>query len=437
MSVKNEQRLACGGAVRDDSNSVSSLPGHVAFLFAIAAGLSVANVYYAHPLLDAVARDFEISHGSVGIVVTAAQMGYALGLFLLVPLGDLVDRRRLIVGQLLTSTLALVAVAFAPNVGVLLASMATVGFLAVVVQTLVAFAATLAADAERGRAVGMVTSGVVIGILLARVVAGLLVDLAGWRAVYLTSALFTLLIAGALFRVLPHHELLGTRSSYGNLLRSVLTLFVEEPILRIRAGIAMLIFAAFSVFWTSLVFHLSAPPFSLSHGATGLFGLAGVGGALAAGRAGGLADRGLANWTTGVGLSLLLASWLPIGLTQRSIPALIVGVILLDLAIQAVHVTNQSLIFTVRPEARSRLVAGYMVFYSLGSGLGSISSTTAYAYAGWTGVSLLGASFSALALVFWAITHHWVPETSTSAPSRRSAPPARRSQPCWTENAGG
>ncbi|MDR3619192.1 MAG: MFS transporter [Paludisphaera borealis] len=431
MSVENVQGLttggdiggpmqsACGRSGRAESATAPSVPGPVVFLFAIAAGLSVANVYYAHPLLDALAREFRISDGSVGIVVTAAQSGYALGLLLLTPLGDLLNRRRLIVGQLLASVLALIAVAFAPNIGVLLAGMATVGFLAVVVQTLVAFAATLAASEERGRVVGSVTSGVVLGILLARVVAGFLVDLAGWRAVYLTSAIFTLIMAGALFRVLPDHERVGLSPSYPRLLRSVFVLFVEEPILRIRAGIAMLIFAAFSAFWTSLVLHLSAPPLSLSHTMTGMFGLAGVAGALAAGRAGRLADRGLANWTTGVGLTLLLASWLLIGLTQRSISALIVGVILLDLAIQAVHVTNQSLIFTVRPEARSRLVAGYMVFYSIGSGLGSISSTAAYSWAGWTGVCLLGAFYSALALAFWALTMRWAPGTSTSDSSSR------------------
>ena len=428
MSVENIRRSITGGnggmrlepargeSVMAESAPAPSLSRSTVLLFAVAAGLSVANVYFAHPLLDALAREFHIGHASVGIVVTATQAGYALGLLFLVPLGDLLDRRRLIVGQLLFSVLALIVVALSPTVGVLVVGMVTVGLLAVVVQTLVAFAATLAAPAERGRVVGTITSGVILGILLARVVAGILVDLAGWRAVYLSSAVVTLLMAGALFRVLPHHEHTGSRPSYPHLLRSVFALFVEEPILRIRAGIAMLIFAAFSVFWTSLVLHLSAPPLSLSHTAIGMFGLAGVAGALAAGRTGHLVDRGLARWTTGIGLSLLLASWLPIGFTQRSLSALIVGVILLDLAIQAVHVTNQSLIFTVRPEARSRLVAGYMVFYSLGSGLGSITSTAAYAEAGWTGVCLLGAAFSALALVFWALTIRFAPGTSASVP---------------------
>ena len=398
-----------------------SPPHHVVILFAIAAGLSVANVYYAHPLLDALAGEFRIGQASVGIVVTAAQAGYALGLLLLVPLGDLLDRSRLIVGQMLLSVLALVSVALAPGVGMLLASMFTVGLLAVVVQTLVAFAASMAPRARRGRAVGTVTGGVVLGILLARVAAGILVDLAGWRAVYLSSALATLMMAGALSRVLPHLERPGPRPSYPQLIRSVFDLFAQEPILRIRAGIAMLIFAAFSVFWTSLVLHLGSPPWSLSHTSIGMFGLVGVAGALAAGRAGQLVDRGFSQWTTGIGLGLLLVSWLPIGFTQRSLSALIVGVILLDLATQAVHVTNQSLIFSVRPEARSRLVAGYMTFYSLGSGLGSITSTAAYARAGWVGVCLLGSAFSSLALVFWALTISRDSATSASVTCARLA----------------
>jgi predicted MFS family arabinose efflux permease len=284
-----------------------------------------------------------------------------------------------------------------------------VGLLAVVVQVLVAFAASLAAPADRGRAVGLVTSGVVIGILLARTIAGLLTDLAGWRTVYYVSATLTLLMAGALFRVLPHREKVKASLSYPQLLRSVFALFIQEPILRIRAVIAMLIFTAFSILWTSLVLPLSAPPLSLSHTVIGSFGLAGVAGALAAARAGHLADRGLGQRTTGIALVILLGSWLPIGFTEHSLLALFVGVIALDFAVQAVHVTNQSMILSVRPESRSRLTAGYMIFYSIGSASGSIASTVVFANAGWIGVCLLGASVSAFALLFWALTRHLTP----------------------------
>ncbi|WP_342479265.1 MFS transporter [Paenibacillus sp. FSL H7-0350] len=376
----------------------------VALLFAITCGLAVANIYYAQPLLDAISSEFGITHSSVGIVITVTQICYALGLLLLVPLGDLLNRRWLITGQMLISVLALIVVGTAPTSMVLFIGIAAVGLLAVVTQTLVAFAATLSAPAERGRTVGMVTSGIVIGILLARTFAGVLTDLAGWRSVYLVSAGLTLIMAGVLFRVLPQSEPRRESLSYPQLLRSLFTLFAQERLLRIRAVLCLLIFAAFSILWTSLVLPLSAPPLSLSHTAIGAFGLAGVTGALAAARAGRLADRGLGQKTTGVALILLLISWLPISYTPHSLLALVIGIIFLDLAVQAVHVTNQSMILNLRPEARSRLTAGYMVFYSIGSATGSIASTSIYAYAGWNGVCLLGAIVSATALIFWALT---------------------------------
>lgn len=386
----------------------SALSRGIVLLFALACGLSVANVYYAQPLLDAMAHDFSIGTASIGIVVTLTQVGYALGLFFIVPLGDLLDRRLLIVAQAFASSAALTVVAFAPNAVVFLAGMIAVGLLAVVVQVLVAFAATLAAEDERGSVVGMVTSGVVIGILSARFVAGVLADLGGWRLVYLTSAILTLVMAGLLYRVLPRHEKGNAAASYLKLLRSVLALFFEEPLLRVRAMLALLIFAAFSVLWTSMVLPLSAAPFALSHTQVGLFGLAGVAGALGARRAGYFADRGLGQWTTGISLALLMLSWIPIALTSVSLWALVAGVILLDLAVQAVHVTNQSMLFAKRPEASSRLVGGYMVFYSIGSGIGSIASTTTYASFGWLGVCILGSAISFVALIFWAVTRRLV-----------------------------
>lgn len=394
----------------EDSKSAPSLSRSVTLLFAVTCGLAVANIYFAQPLLDAISKEYGISHAHIGMIITVTQICYALGLLLLVPLGDLMDRRRLVAGMMLISVLGLFTVGIAPNSIVLLAGMAVVGMFAVVVQVLVSFAATLAAPSDRGRAVGLVTSGVVIGILLARTAAGILSDIGGWRTVYFVSAGLTLFMAIVLCQILPHNEKLKTSISYKQLLRSVFLLFVQEPILRIRAVICLLIFAAFSILWSSLVLPLSAPPLSLSHTVIGLFGLAGVAGALAAARAGHLADRGLGQRTTGVALTILVGSWLPIGFTEHSLWALVVGIIALDLAVQAVHVTNQSMILRVRPEARSRLTAGYMIFYSIGSAAGAISSTSVFAYFGWTGVCLLGASVSAIALLFWMITRRFMPK---------------------------
>ena len=399
-----------------------ALPWHVILLFAAACGLSVANVYSSHPLLDAMARDLAIDTSAVGGVVTVTQVGYALGLVFIVPLGDLLDRRRLVVGQALLSALALTAVGLAPTAAVLLVGLAVVGLLAVVVQVLVAFAATLAAPAERGRVVGTVTSGVVVGILLARFAAGLLADLGGWRSVYLTSAGLTLVTAGLLSRTLPRLAADPATRSYPALIRSVAALFRDEPLLRVRGVLALLIFAAFNVLWAPLVLPLTAPPFSLSHTGVGLFGLAGMAGALGASKAGRLADLGLGQRTTGLALGLMLAAWLPIALLYVSLWVLAAGVVVLDFAIQAVHVTSQSLLLAARPEARSRLVGGYMVFYSVGSAAGAIASTAVYADAGWPGVCGLGAAISLAALVFWWATRG-VGRATTSTGSRRTNGP--------------
>ncbi|MGH0601464.1 MFS transporter [Bacillus mycoides] len=385
-------------------NQQPSMSHALALLFATACGMSVANIYFAQPLLDQLSNEFGINHSIIGVVITITQIFYGLGLLLLVPLGDLLNQRRLIVGQMLLSTTALVIVGTASSSMVLFAGMALVGLLAVVTQTLVAFAATIASPTERGRVVGIVTSGIVIGILLARTFAGILTDIAGWRSVYLFSAALMFLMVFMFIKMLPNVEREVKSLSYPQLIRSVLALFIQERTLRVRSVLAMLIFADFSILWTSLVLPLSTPPIALSHSAIGAFGLVGVAGALAAARAGKLADQGYGQRTTGIALALLLISWLFISYIEQSLIALVIGIVLLDLAVQAIHVTNQTMILPLHTEARSRLTAGYMVFYSIGSAGGSIASTQIYAHFGWGGVSLLGASVSALALLFWAMT---------------------------------
>ncbi|MGW6149324.1 MFS transporter [Bacillus mycoides] len=389
---------------RPNLNQQPSMSHALALLFATACGMSVANIYFAQPLLDQLSNEFSINHSIIGIVITVTQIFYGVGLLLLVPLGDLLNQRRLIVGQMLLSTTALVIVGTASSSMVLFAGMALVGLLAVVTQTLVAFAATIASPTERGRVVGIVTSGIVIGILLARTFAGILTDVAGWRSVYLFSAALMLLMVFMFIKMLPNVEREVKSLSYPQLIRSVLALFIQERTLRVRSVLAMLIFADFSILWTSLVLPLSTPPIALSHSAIGAFGLVGVAGALAAARAGKLADQGYGQRTTGIALALLLISWLFISYIEQSLIALVIGIVLLDLAVQAIHVTNQTMILPLHTEARSRLTAGYMVFYSIGSAGGSIASTQIYAHFGWGGVSLLGASVSAFALLFWAMT---------------------------------
>ncbi|MDR2249552.1 MFS transporter [Acinetobacter sp.] len=384
---------------------LSSMPRGVILLFAIASGASVANVYYAQPLLDILAKDFNVSHASIGGVVTATQIGCALALLFLVPLGDLVNRRRLMALQLLALVSALLVVAFAHSASVLLAGMLAVGLLGTAMtQGLIAYAASAAAPHEQGHVVGTAQSGVFIGLLLARIFSGGISDIAGWRGVYFCAAILMLILALPLWKCLPHLKTRPVNMCYPQLLTSMFKLLRQEKTPQVRGVLALLMFAAFNIFWSALVLPLSAPPYSFSHTVIGAFGLVGAVGALAAARAGHWADRGYAQRTSAIALLILLSAWVPLSLMDYSLWALIIGIVLLDLGGQALHVTNQSMIFRTHPEAHSRLVGLYMLFYAVGSGLGAISTTVTYAYAGWLGVCTLGASVSCLALLFWWIT---------------------------------
>lgn len=388
-----------------DSPPSTSMPRSLVLLFAIASALSVANVYYAQPLLDTLAVDFNISHAAVGGVVTAMQVGSALALLLLVPLGDLVNRRRLMMWQLFALVAALAVVGLAQSASVLLVGMLGVGLLGTAMtQGLIAYAASAAAPHEQGRVVGTAQSGVFMGLLLTWVFSGGISDLAGWRGVYFCSAALMLATALPLWRWLPTLPAATKTMSYSDLIASMLKLLGQERMLQVRGVLALLMFAAFNIFWSALVLPLSAPPYSFSHTIIGSFGLVGAVGALAATRAGQWADRGYAQRTSAVALVLLLLAWWPLSLMEWSLWALVIGIVLLDLGGQALHVTNQSLIFRTRPDAHSRLVGLYMLFYAVGSGLGAIGTTVTYAYAGWQGVCLLGAAVSLLALIFWAMT---------------------------------
>ncbi|MBO1418001.1 MFS transporter, partial [Streptomyces sp. FH025] len=383
-----------------------------AWLLSVACGLAVANVYYSQPLLDLIARDYGIAPATIGLVGTLTQTGYALGLLLIVPLGDRVNRRTLITAQLGLSVLALAAVALAPSAPLMLAAMAAVGALAVVAQVVVAYSASLAAPGDQGRVVGTVTSGIVVGILLARTVAGTIGDLAGWRAVYVVSAIATGAMALAVAAALPseHHRTparTAERTGYLRLVASVFTLFAEERVLRVRAVLALLTFTSITVLLTPMVLPLAAPPFDLSHTQIGLFGLAGAAGALGAGYAGRQADRGRAERTAGIGLSAMLIGWIPAALLPHSLWWLVLAMVVIDYGLQSVHVINQHLLYQVRPEAQSRLTAGYMLLYSAGCGAGAILSTVVYDHGGWTAVCLLGAATSLAALGYWRLaTRH-------------------------------
>ncbi|MEK2403015.1 MFS transporter [Salmonella enterica] len=369
-------------------------------LMSVATGLAVASNYYAQPLLDTIAHHFSLSASSAGFIVTAAQLGYAAGLLFLVPLGDMFESRTLIVSMTLLAAGGMLITASSQSLSMMILGTALTGLFSVVAQILVPLAATLATPATRGKVVGTIMSGLLLGILLARTVAGLLANLGGWRTVFWVASALMALMAVALWRGLPKLKS-DTHLNYPQLLGSVFSLFIHDKLLRTRAMLGCLTFANFSILWTSMAFLLAAPPFSYSEGMIGLFGLAGAAGALGARPAGGFADKGKSHLTTTFGLLLLLLSWLAIWLGHTSVLALIIGILVLDLTVQGVHITNQTVIYRLHPDARNRLTAGYMTSYFIGGAAGSLISASAWQHAGWAGVCLAGVTVALLNLLVW------------------------------------
>ncbi|QLY66443.1 MFS transporter [Enterobacter asburiae] len=374
-------------------------------LMSVATGLAVASNYYAQPLLDTIARAFNLSASSAGFIVTAAQLGYAAGLLFLVPLGDMFERRMLIVSMTLLAAGGMLITASSQSLTMMIVGTALTGLFSVVAQILVPLAATLASPEKRGKVVGTIMSGLLLGILLARTVAGLLASLGGWRTVYWVASVLMVIMALALWRGLPKVKQ-ENHLNYPQLLASVFSLFTQDKLLRTRALLGCFTFANFSILWTSMAFLLAAPPFNYSEGVIGLFGLAGAAGALGARPAGGLADKGKSHLTTSAGLVLLLLSWAAIWYGHISVLALIVGILVLDLTVQGVHITNQTVIYRVKPEARNRLTAGYMTSYFIGGAAGSLISASAWQHAGWSGVCTIGAIVATLNLLVWWRGYH-------------------------------
>ncbi|HEX7133141.1 MAG TPA: MFS transporter [Iamia sp.] len=365
---------------------------------AAATGLAVANLYYAQPLLHTIGDDLGTSEGRTGLVVTAAQVGYATGLALVVPLGDLVARRRLIPTVLGGMAVALVGAAVAPSLPVLALALVVVGLGAVAAQLLVALTAGLAGDGVRGRAVGTVMTGLLLGILLARTVAGSIAGLLGWRAVFVVAAMVAVALAVALARLLPPD---GERDriGYGAVLASTAVLLRDLPELRRSALLGALGFASFSVFWTTVSFHLAAAPFDWGDGAIGLLGLVGAAGALCATLAGRLADRGHAA-PSRIGAALaVVASFGLLWAGQSSVAAIVAGVVVLDVGVQGIQVLNQTIIYELAPEARSRITSAYMTVYFVGGALGSAVGAAAYDAGGWGRACALGLALGTAAVL--------------------------------------
>ena len=334
------------------------------------------------------AESFGVNASSVSLVATATQLGYAAGLLLVVPLGDSFERRRLILITAAGSALALVIVAVSPGFHMLVASSFVLGAISVTPQLLVPYAAGLVAPGNRGKVVGTVMSGLLVGILLSRTVSGYLGAALGWRAIYIVSAVMvvalTILLAWILPKQIPEHA--PRHFHYGRLLGSLLVLVRKEPVLRRHAILGACGFAAFSAFWTTLVFHLQSLPRHYGSATVGLFGLFGAAGALIAPIAGKLADRFEARLVNSSALLLVIVSFVLMGAAGGSLLALAVGVVLMDAGVQGSHISNQTRIYALHPSLRNRLNSVYMVCYFLGGTLGSALGALAWARAGWPGV---------------------------------------------------
>jgi predicted MFS family arabinose efflux permease len=354
-------------------------------LLAFTAGAVVANLYYNQPLLPEIGRSFGLHDGRVGLVSTASQLGYAVGLLFFVPLGDIVERRTLIVILLWCVAASLAASAVAPNFALLAAASFAVGVTTVVPQLVIPFAAGLVDASSRGRIVGRVMGGLLIGILAARVVAGAVGAVAGWRAMFALAAALMVVLAIVLSRALPR-ETERPRVPYPALMRSLITVAREQPVVRDAGAVGALCFLGFSAFWTTLAFRLELPPLHYGSAVAGAFGLVGIVGASAAPLVGRLADRRSPRATVGIGIGIVAASFVLFAIAGSTLAGLVIGVVLLDAGMQAVGVSNQTRIYRLRADLHSRLNTVYMVTYFAGGSIGSAVGVWAWGRWRWTGV---------------------------------------------------
>jgi len=374
-------------------------------LFAVAAGAAIANLYWAQPLLGFIAGDLRAATATAGWLVTATQVGYAVGVLLLVPLGDVLDRRRFVPVMLLTSAGALLLCALAPSIGVLLLALGVLGVTTISGQVLAPLAGDLAGDAHRGRVVGAVGSGTLTGILASRMISGFVAGAAGWRMVFAVAAVVAVLFAVGLYRVIPPLAL-RTRVLYPALIASVGAVVMRERAARWTLVLAATGFAAFTLLWTALTFLLSGPPFRYPVPVIGLFGLAGLAGALTVQHAGRLHDRGWSLAATGVAWVLALGAFVVAAFAGRSVVLVIIVIIMIDVALQGQALLNRARLFAVSHEARSRLNTALGTGNFIGGAIGSAAATALWSAGGWTAVTITGTALCCFALTVWALGRH-------------------------------
>ncbi|GMK48726.1 putative MFS-type transporter YdeR [Paenibacillus glycanilyticus] len=393
MAASNQQTLE------------KNIPAWLTILLATACGMIAANLYYAQPLVGLISSSLGLSAGSAGLIVTLTQIGYVAGLLFIVPMGDIVENRKLVVTALLVTAAALITAALAKQPFLFLTATLVVGLGSVAAQVLVPFASYLASDASRGRVVGNVMSGLLLGIMLARPLSSLVADFLGWHAIFAISAAAIVILAIVLAKVLPVRKPTAA-TNYTALLGSMWRLLRTTPILRRRALYHATLFAAFSLFWTTVPQLLAGPKFHFSQTAIALYALVGVAGAVAAPLAGRLADRGWTRPATAIALITVIVSVLLPLLIQTSSPVgvvvLVIAAILLDAGVSANLVLSQRSIFSLGADIRSRLNGLFMAIFFFGGAIGSAAGGWAYAAGGWSAALWLGIAFPILALLYFA-----------------------------------
>lgn len=367
-------------------------------IMAAAGGIVVANLYYAQPLLSEIARTFKVSEGSIGIVAMLTQLGYATGMFFILPLGDIKERRNLIVLMLYLASGALLLMSVSGNITLLLFAAFTVGFTSVVPQLIVPLSAQLAPPRDRGKIIGTVMSGLLIGILLSRTFSGIIGQAFGWRVVYIIGTVLMLLLATMLKVTLPITPPTSD-IKYTKLLKSLWGILRTETVLKEASINGAMMFATFSAFWTSLIFLMESPVYKLGAEAAGLFGLVGVGGALTAPLIGRIADKKSPRYTVGIAIIISTLSYICFWTLGFKIWGLIIGVILLDLGTQSGLISNQARTQALSAEKRNRINTIFMVSYFMGGSLGSILGAYFWAHFGWSGVCAVGLLFQMVAIV--------------------------------------
>ena len=382
------------------SKQSQGLSSWLVFLMAFAIGVTIASNYYAQPLLHSITHDLNIAVEHAGSIIMAAQFSYAVGLLFITPLGDKFERKHLIIILMVLSTCGLIVSALSKNLWMLIIGTSITGLFSTVAQVLIPFAATLSKPEHRGKIVGTLMSGMLLGILLGRTFAGAISTIADWHYVYWIATSIMSIVTLLLWISLPTYRN-TININYFQLLWSIGSLYKQEPILRIRSLLAVISFALFSLLWTPLAFLLSNDPYHYSDFIIGLFGIAGAAGALGSPIVGKLSDKGKGWLATTIGLGLLLLSWLPLSLAQYSIIALILGVVILDFSVQVTHVSNMSAIYQIRPEARSRMNTGYMVCYFIGGMLGSVGSTYLFSHYGWIAIVVSGIILGLIGIICW------------------------------------